>query len=311
MTLAGLPSRRRRRSGRARPRRTRRPPTRPRRTLMGSLWHNSNGRTGCVLVGLVLSGRHRRRPRHTPYPAQSQDPSAVLKSPVLQPPVGHGPVRARPFLAGPAGPVHIGQDRLRGRGHRRGHRDRGRDRGGLPRPLDGERHHAGHGHDLRHPGHPLRPGHRDGTRPGLAEQRPGHRHRLHTHLRPGGAGAGPRPAGSRLRAGGPGARVLPPPASLPPHLAQRGRDRRRADQPGPGLVGPGRGQPQLPRPRAAAAHGLAGRDGEPVQRSGRHRLVDAGRTLGGHRHRRYRLQFPRRRPAGRHRPPEQAKKLRS
>ena len=179
-----------------------------RRTLMASLWHNSNGRTGCVLVGLVLLAAIAGALGITPYPAQSQDPSAVLKSPSFSHLLGTGPVRARPFLAGPAGPVHIGQDRLRGRGHRRGHRDRGRDRGGLPRALDGERHHAGHGHAFRHPGHPLRPGHRDGTGPGLAEQRPGHRHRLHTHLRPGGTGAGPRTAGSRLRAGGPGARVL-------------------------------------------------------------------------------------------------------
>ena len=52
-----------------------------RRTLMASLWHNSNGRTGCVLVGLVLLAAIAGALGITPYPAQSQDPSAVLKSP--------------------------------------------------------------------------------------------------------------------------------------------------------------------------------------------------------------------------------------
>jgi peptide/nickel transport system permease protein len=52
-----------------------------RRTLMSSLWHNSNGRTGCVLVGLVLLAAIAGALGITPYPAQSQDPSAVLKSP--------------------------------------------------------------------------------------------------------------------------------------------------------------------------------------------------------------------------------------
>jgi peptide/nickel transport system permease protein len=48
---------------------------------MASLWHNSNGRTGCVLVGLVLLAAIAGALGITPYPAQSQDPSAVLKSP--------------------------------------------------------------------------------------------------------------------------------------------------------------------------------------------------------------------------------------
>jgi peptide/nickel transport system permease protein len=52
-----------------------------RRTLMSSLWHNSNGRTGCVLVGLVLLAAIAGAIGITPYPAQAQDPTAVLKSP--------------------------------------------------------------------------------------------------------------------------------------------------------------------------------------------------------------------------------------
>jgi len=54
-----------------------------RRTLMGSLWHNSNGRTGCVLVGLVLLAAIAGALGITPYPAQAQNPAAVLKSPSL------------------------------------------------------------------------------------------------------------------------------------------------------------------------------------------------------------------------------------
>ena len=52
-----------------------------RRTLVGSLWHNSNGRTGCVLVGLVVLAAIAGAVGVTPYPAQAQDPTAVLKSP--------------------------------------------------------------------------------------------------------------------------------------------------------------------------------------------------------------------------------------
>jgi len=278
---------------------------------MSSLWHNSNGRTGCVLVGLVLLAAIAGAIGITPYPAQAQDPTAVLKSPSFSHPVGHGPVRARPFLAGPAGPVHIGQDRLRGRGHRRGHRDRGRDRGRLPRALDGQRHHAATDMLFAIPAILF----------ALA---------IVTALGPGwlnsalaiGIGyipifvrvvRGPvlalREAGYVRAAACSG---LPPPPALPPHIAQRGRDL--AVQTSLALAWSVLAEASL------SFLGL----GAPAPTASLGEMVSQSSSLAGtawwtlaapsvaHRHSRYRLQFPRRRPAGRHRPRARvAKKLRS
>ena len=59
-----------------------------RRSLVGSLWHNSNGRTGCVLVGLVVLAAIAGAVGATPYPAQAQNPLATLKSPSFSHPLG-------------------------------------------------------------------------------------------------------------------------------------------------------------------------------------------------------------------------------
>ena len=59
-----------------------------RRSLPSSLWHNSNGRTGCVLVGLVVLAGVAAALGLTPYPAQAQNPLATLKAPALGHPLG-------------------------------------------------------------------------------------------------------------------------------------------------------------------------------------------------------------------------------
>jgi peptide/nickel transport system permease protein len=55
--------------------------TRHRRSLLGSVWHNPNGRVGSVLVGLVVLGAILGAFGATPYNPQFQNVLAVLKSP--------------------------------------------------------------------------------------------------------------------------------------------------------------------------------------------------------------------------------------
>ena len=52
-----------------------------RRSLLGSVWHNPNGRVGSVLVGLVVLGAILGAFGATPYNPQFQNVLAVLKSP--------------------------------------------------------------------------------------------------------------------------------------------------------------------------------------------------------------------------------------
>ncbi len=59
-----------------------------RRGLLASLWRNSSGRTGCVLVGLVVLASIAGALGATPYNPQFQDPLTVLKSPSLSHPAG-------------------------------------------------------------------------------------------------------------------------------------------------------------------------------------------------------------------------------
>ncbi len=56
---------------------------RHRRSLLGSVWHNPNGRVGCVLVGLVILGAVLGAFGATPYNPQFQNALSVLKSPSL------------------------------------------------------------------------------------------------------------------------------------------------------------------------------------------------------------------------------------
>ena len=77
---------------------------------------------------------------------------------------------------------------------------------------------------------------------------------------------------------GPGARLLAPRLLFRHILPNVAGHRRRADEPRARLVDPGRGEPQLPRPRAAAADGVARRDGQQLRQSRRDRMVDAGRA---------------------------------
>jgi peptide/nickel transport system permease protein len=59
-----------------------------RRGLLVSLWRNSSGRTGCVLVGLVVLAAIVGAIGATPYNPQFQNPLTVLKSPSLSHPAG-------------------------------------------------------------------------------------------------------------------------------------------------------------------------------------------------------------------------------
>jgi peptide/nickel transport system permease protein len=54
---------------------------RHRRSLLPALWHNSSGRVGCVLVGLVIIGGLLGAFSATPYNPQFQNPLAPLKPP--------------------------------------------------------------------------------------------------------------------------------------------------------------------------------------------------------------------------------------
>jgi peptide/nickel transport system permease protein len=54
---------------------------RHRRSLMTALWHNPNGRVGCLLVGLVIFGALLGAFSATPYNPQFQNPLVPLKPP--------------------------------------------------------------------------------------------------------------------------------------------------------------------------------------------------------------------------------------
>ena len=273
-----------------------------RRTLMSSLWHNSNGRTGCVLVGLVVLAAIAGALGTTPYPAQAQDPSAVLKSPSLSHLLGTDQFGRDLFslvlqglyisvkiacvavaIAGVIGTVagivagYLGRwtasvimratDMLFA----------------IPAILFALAIVTALGPGWLNSALAIGIGYipifvRVVRGPVLALREAGYvragrvlgfsrRRLLFRHILPNVAGTVAVQTSLAL------AWSVLAEASL-------------------SFLGLG------PRP-----HRLAGRDGEPVQLSGRHRLVDTGRAVGDHRHRRHRLQFPGRRPAGRHRPP--------
>ncbi len=241
-----------------------------------ALWHSRSGKIGVILVGITLLGALVSLLGLAPYDPQAQDTTAILQGPSLDHLLGTDQFGRDVFslvLEGIVVSLEIavlatliaGGDR-----HARRHRRR------LPRRADLDLDHARAATSIfAIPAILLALAIVTALGAGHRRQRARDRHRLHPDLRARRPRPGAVAAQRRLRARRAGARLLAAPAPPSPHPPQRLRRHRRPDEPGARLGDPRRGEPQLPRARAAAADRVARPDGvttraaSPESRGGR------------------------------------------